>query len=96
MKGVKGTGTEVDIKGDWDDASQIWGYFSRGLVGSGQMATNTFAVKFPEDYAIEKLRGVECLVSALVKKIMYKVDKDPEPEDRVRERCEGEVSSYVY
>jgi len=93
MKGVKGVGTEVECKGDWDDSECIWGYFERGILGSGQMATNSFEVTFPDTYAVDVLKGVSCRVTAVVKKIMYKVPKDVEDvtEGEARVKAEGEV-----
>ncbi|GMI07236.1 hypothetical protein TrLO_g6076 [Triparma laevis f. longispina] len=83
MKGVKGTATEVDIKDSYDNSNSIWGYFSTGLLGSGQMASNSFLVTFPASYPIAKLQNVECRVTAVVKKIMYKIPKEAEDESLV-------------
>ena len=75
MKGVRGVATEVHCTGEHDDTQSVWGFFERGILGSGQMASNTFPVTFPDSYPIAKLAGVSCRVTCLVKNICYKVEK---------------------
>lgn len=69
MKGVKAKGQLLDVREDYDDGATVWSQFSRGVLGAGQMSSNTFEVQFPGGHPTPVLRGVRCRVTALVRSI---------------------------